>query len=140
MIPMHRRRDPNRAMTERSLGASFRDPSGYLFERDGELYRRVRRSYADHYDCLMESGLYAELVEGGLLIPHEAVDDPSGPDGHIKKNHRPANALKVGHDVNDRSDGKALQKHFDFTDPRGSKGLAFRFADDASNRDQDFSG
>ena len=63
-------------MNERSLGASFRDPSGYLFERDGELFRRVRRSYADHYEHLMESGLYTELVERGLLIPHESVDEP----------------------------------------------------------------
>ncbi|MGE4608297.1 MAG: SAM-dependent methyltransferase, partial [Myxococcota bacterium] len=70
-------------MNERSLGASFRDPSGYLFERDGELYRRVRRSYSDHYDCLMQSGLYAELVEHGLLIPHETVDEPNEADSYV---------------------------------------------------------
>ncbi len=63
-------------MNERSLGASFRDPSGYLFERDGELFRRVRRSYADDYECLMKSGLYDELVERRLLIPHQSVDEP----------------------------------------------------------------
>jgi ribosomal protein L11 methylase PrmA len=67
-------------MNERSLGASFRDPSGYLFERDGELFRRVKRSYSQHYDCLMESGLYAELTEAGLLIPHHSVDPPGEPD------------------------------------------------------------
>lgn len=54
------------------LASSFRDPSGFLFEREGVLYRRVDRSYSESYDRLMgESGLYGELVERGLLIPHE---------------------------------------------------------------------
>jgi len=70
-------------MNERSLGASFRDPSGYLFERDGELFRRVQRSYARHYDQLMQSGLYEQLVEAGELIPHETLDEPGGPDGYL---------------------------------------------------------
>jgi hypothetical protein len=61
-------------MSDEVLGASFRDPSGFVFEHDGSIYRQVNRSYAPHYDQLMESGLYAELTEQGLLIPHEAVD------------------------------------------------------------------
>ena len=60
-------------MHDRALGASFRDPSGYLFERDGVLLRRIHRGYAPHYDLLMSSGLYAELVEHGQLIPHEEI-------------------------------------------------------------------
>ena len=62
-----------RLMNDRALGASFRDPSGYLFERDGVLLRSVHRAYAPHYDLLMSSGLYAELVERGQLIPHEEI-------------------------------------------------------------------
>ncbi len=61
-------------MSDEVLGASFRDPSGFVFEHDGSIYRQVNRSYAPHYDQLMESGLYAELTERGLLIPHEPVD------------------------------------------------------------------
>ncbi len=60
-------------MNEAALGASFRDPSGYLFERDGVLLRSVQPSYAPHYDHLMASGLYEALVERSWLIPHEEV-------------------------------------------------------------------
>jgi len=37
------------------LGASFRDPSGFLFKRDGVLYRQVNTSYRKAYDYLMSS-------------------------------------------------------------------------------------
>jgi len=54
--------------------ASFRDPSGFLFTRDGHLYRQINHSYADDYARLMESGLYERLVKAGLLIPHQEAD------------------------------------------------------------------
>ncbi len=60
------------------LGASFRDPSGFLFTRQGNLYRQVNQSYQLHYDALMSSGLYERLVKGGLLIPHQEVDCRAG--------------------------------------------------------------
>lgn len=53
--------------------ASFRDPSGFLFTRDGILYRQINRCYADNYERLMGSGLYQELIGEGRLIPHEEV-------------------------------------------------------------------
>jgi hypothetical protein len=66
---------------DQRLGASFRDPSGFLFSRQSILYRQVNHIYADHYDRLMSSKLYANLVDAGLLIPHEEVsvepDEPS---------------------------------------------------------------
>jgi len=63
------------------LGASFRDPSGFLFVRDGTLYRQVNRLYAENYARLMDSGLYEKLVKAGLLIPHAEVDvKPADPD------------------------------------------------------------
>src|SRR3989337_3334545 len=55
-------------------GASFRDPSGFLFVRDGTLFRQVNQSYRATFDQLEHSGLYAELVEAGLLIPHALAD------------------------------------------------------------------
>ena len=58
----------------RQLSASFRDPSGFLFSRDGVLYRQVNRKYEQEYARLMESGLYEKLVKAGLLIPHVEVD------------------------------------------------------------------
>lgn len=63
------------------LGASFRDPSGFLFSRGGILYRQVNQAYAAEYDRLMTSGLYEKLVKARLLIPHEEVDiPPAAPD------------------------------------------------------------
>jgi ribosomal protein L11 methylase PrmA len=58
----------------RSIGGSFRDPSGYLFYHQGFLYRRINPVYAEHYDQLISSGLYDVLTGKGLLIPHEEVD------------------------------------------------------------------
>ncbi|NJD59459.1 MAG: SAM-dependent methyltransferase [Anaerolineales bacterium] len=59
---------------EQRLGASFRDPSGFLFQRDGILYRQINHVYREQYDLLMSSGLYARLAGAGLLIPHREVD------------------------------------------------------------------
>ncbi|MCB1182914.1 SAM-dependent methyltransferase [bacterium] len=56
------------------LGASFRDPAGFLFRRDGRLYRQVNASAAADLALLHGSGLYDELVGDGLLIPHADAD------------------------------------------------------------------
>ena len=63
------------------VGASFRDPSGFLFTSGGVLYRQVNRLYQQNYEMLTGSGLYQSLVDANLLIPHTEVDvtpaDPS---------------------------------------------------------------
>ncbi len=56
--------------------ASFRDPSGFLFQRKGTLYRQVNEVYRQDYDRLIESGLYQSLLEDRLLLRHEEVDVP----------------------------------------------------------------
>ncbi len=56
------------------LPSSFRDPAGFVFQRDGTFFRQVNRSYEETFTALMDSGLYARLVEDSLLIPHETVD------------------------------------------------------------------
>jgi hypothetical protein len=53
---------------------SFRDPSGGIVHRDGELLRQVNRRWQGPYDQLMQSGLYSRLVAGGCLIEHEEQD------------------------------------------------------------------
>ncbi|MFC1514696.1 SAM-dependent methyltransferase [Candidatus Omnitrophota bacterium] len=59
---------------------SFRDPSGFLFYRDGSLYRQVNISYRQDYDHLIDSGLYGRLVDSGLLVPHDEADiEPDDP-------------------------------------------------------------
>lgn len=65
----------------KQLPASFRDPSGFLFSRDGVLYRQINNKYGQEYKQLMESGLYEKLVKAGLLISHLDVDqEPLAPD------------------------------------------------------------
>ena len=64
------------------LGASFRDPSGFLFTHNGELYRQVNQSYATEYNRLMESGLYDKLIKARILVPHAEVEIPA-PDPSI---------------------------------------------------------
>jgi hypothetical protein len=69
-----------------SAAGSFRDPSGFVFVQDGVLYRQVNDCYRPHYQRLIESGLAADLMGAGLLIPHEEVP--------LRDNHDPA-AFKV---------------------------------------------
>lgn len=56
------------------IEASFRDPSGYLFSLDGDLYRQINSIYQEHYTRFIESGLYQTLVDNELLVPHQEVD------------------------------------------------------------------
>jgi hypothetical protein len=58
-------------MTTDAGAASFRDPDGFVFSRDGRIYRHVNVSYQENFDHLISSGLYDSLVGDGLLIPHE---------------------------------------------------------------------
>lgn len=60
-------------MTPYRLSASFRDPSGFVFRRDGTLYRQVNEPYAADLAVLMDGGLHDELVADGLLIASERV-------------------------------------------------------------------
>ncbi|MDH4272415.1 MAG: class I SAM-dependent methyltransferase [Candidatus Aminicenantes bacterium] len=57
-----------------ALPSSFRDPSGFLFEREGSLYRQVNFIYKDHYDQLLSSGLYKALTEREVLVHHDEVE------------------------------------------------------------------
>jgi len=63
-----------RAKNNRNIPGSFRDPSGFLFYRDGSLYRQVNITYKENYDHLMSSGLYEALADAELLLPHKEVD------------------------------------------------------------------
>ncbi len=56
------------------LPGSFRDPAGFVFQRGGTFFRQVNRSYQATFATLMDSGLYATLVEQGLLVRHETAD------------------------------------------------------------------
>ena len=61
-------------MIDMKLRSSFRDPSGFLFFRDGFIYRQVNTIYKEDYNHLINSGLYESLTDAELLIPHEEAD------------------------------------------------------------------
>jgi hypothetical protein len=54
--------------------SSYRDPSGFIFEKDSILYRQVNNIFKEDYDLFIQSGLYAKLVKKGLLIPHDSIE------------------------------------------------------------------
>lgn len=54
----------------RTIGASFRDPAGFVFESGGRLYRQINRSFADDFDAFVSDGLYDRLQRDGLVIAH----------------------------------------------------------------------
>ena len=68
---------------------SFRDPSGYLFYKNGFIYRQINNIYKDNYDHLINSGLYEKLIECQLLIPHEEVDIQSPEPDNVYKVIKP---------------------------------------------------
>jgi hypothetical protein len=55
--------------------SSYRDPSGFIFEKEGVLYRQVNVCFKEHYDHFIQSGCYKHLAEKNLLIPHEQVNE-----------------------------------------------------------------
>ncbi len=55
----------------RTIGASFRDPAGFVFESGGRLYRQINRGFADDFDAFVGGGLYDRLRRDGLVISHQ---------------------------------------------------------------------
>ncbi len=54
--------------------ASYRDPSGFVFERNGELFRQVNPSFRQHFDHFIQSGCYDHFVKNKWIIAHEIAD------------------------------------------------------------------
>jgi hypothetical protein len=53
--------------------SSYRDPSGFIFEKEGTIYRQINISFKEHFDHFIQSGCYKHLAEKSLLIPHEQI-------------------------------------------------------------------
>jgi ribosomal protein L11 methylase PrmA len=65
--------------------SSFRDPSGFVFAKNGVLYRQVNQVYKRHYDLLISSGLYDALRARHGIVSHEEADvPPFSPDSSYK--------------------------------------------------------
>jgi len=67
-------------METKTEAASFRDPSGFLFFKDGALYRQINQVYREHYDHMQTSGLYKSLVAQKLIISHDEITGMDLPD------------------------------------------------------------
>ncbi len=53
---------------------SFRDPAGYVYRDDkGTLLRKVTAEGLADFDAADTAGVYDELIEAGLLVPHKLV-------------------------------------------------------------------
>lgn len=55
------------------MRSSFRDPSGFVFKKDGIVFRHINKEYAKDYDLLLSSGLYNTLTSKGFLVEHAEV-------------------------------------------------------------------
>jgi hypothetical protein len=53
--------------------ASYRDPSGYVFWRDGLPHRRIQPRFAAEWDAFSTSPFATTLVERGMVLGWEAV-------------------------------------------------------------------
>ncbi len=56
-----------------ALGASFRDPAGFVFRENGVVKRAVTEYGKANYELLMSSGLYQSLVAQKKLVSHETA-------------------------------------------------------------------
>lgn len=56
------------------IGSSFRDPSGYMFQYEGEFYRAVNHCYKKDLDHLFSSGLFQDLNSKELILPVEEIE------------------------------------------------------------------
>jgi len=55
------------------LPSSYRDNNGYVFEHEGKIFRLIKPAYFEHYNALMQSGLYDELTTKGWLLQHKEI-------------------------------------------------------------------
>jgi hypothetical protein len=62
--------------SDRAHPASFRDPDGFIFTRDGIVYRQINQSGQARYMKFTNSGLYQKLVDLELLIAHSEEKIP----------------------------------------------------------------
>jgi len=58
-------------MSIEPVSGSFRDPAGFVYRRDGVLLRQIQPSYLPTWNSVVGSGLYADLVDRGLLVPYQ---------------------------------------------------------------------
>lgn len=69
-------------MKDGPLGNSFRDPSGFVYRKNGIIYRQLNDCCRDVWGQFISSGLCENLIKSGDLISHEPI-----PDAEIQTDH-----------------------------------------------------
>src|SRR3989344_5246217 len=82
-ISLQRIKPMRRPIKKVKLPSSFRDPSGFLFEKEGRLLRQLNKIYKKDYELLLSCGLYSELVDSNLLIKHRELNGNYAIDGSV---------------------------------------------------------
>lgn len=59
-----------RTHAERNAG-SFRDPAGFVYRRDGQLYRQINAEHESDWRQFETSGLYEQLARRRWLVDHD---------------------------------------------------------------------
>ena len=63
---------------------SYRDTAARVVKKEAGYYRYIFQEYKAEYNHLMQSGLYQELVQLGLIIEHKEIEiDNSDPKMNI---------------------------------------------------------
>jgi hypothetical protein len=70
-------------------GSSYRDPSGYIFLKEGIFFRQINLSFKENFDHFISSGCYSHLVKKGLILSHTDEPDNLSSDPDYYKTIRP---------------------------------------------------
>jgi len=63
--------------SSRRIGGSFRDPAGYVFAREGRIFRAVDEATTEHLRALEQAGVLPRLIESGAIVGTRFVEDPA---------------------------------------------------------------
>lgn len=53
---------------------SFRDPAGFVFKEEGEIYRQINEAGLEDFQYFVEAGLYKKLCSKEMIVPHQEVE------------------------------------------------------------------
>lgn len=62
------------AKINKKENSSFRDPSGFIFYQNGEIFRQINEVYKKDFELLISSGLFDRLTKKRKLVTHIEVD------------------------------------------------------------------
>ena len=54
--------------------SSFRDPAGFIFFHNGEIFRQINQVCREDFDLLITSGLYERLTKKRKLVSHKEIE------------------------------------------------------------------